>query len=225
MTTVANKQNDSVKTTRDNRPDANQTALACLTTYAPSAVLFEGYVYRQLKVLDKSIHELEKRLDRLDANIEQQYHRHGEYMSILAACQRDTASVLNREIDRHALHPAIETVVALSEELSHLKDYVSQMPNGSPDHENIEKIGGEIDLSCTVAQERLANLDVQIITADRGQELDARVHSACGSIVTVDRDLQGKISKLVTPGIAYRGKVLRQARVTVFRMKTSKKQQ
>jgi hypothetical protein len=142
-------------------------------------------------------------------------------VAILAACQRDTAGVLNHEIDRHAIHPAVETVVALAEELSHLKDCASRLPDGSAGGDGMDKLRTEIDISCTVAREKLANLDVQMIRPAEKEQLDAKVHSACGYIVTRDGELQGKISKLVTPGIAYRGKVLRQARVTVFRMKTS----
>jgi molecular chaperone GrpE (heat shock protein) len=228
MTMVTNKQRDSVVPARDERTepaDANQAALACLTTYAPSAVLFWGYVYRQVEILSQRVHTLEQQLDHLGANIERQQRRYSEHMAMLAACQRDTARVLNHEIDRHALHPAIETVVAMAEVLSHLKDCVSRRRNGGAGGGGTKKLRAEIDLSCTVAREKLAHLDVQIITAVKGQALDAKVHSACGSTVTTNRKLHGKISKLVTPGITYRGKVLRQARVTVFCTKTSKNQQ
>ena len=224
MTIQNDRTNDSAELERDEHTvpaDANQTSLVCLATYAPAVVLFSGYVYDQLHTLGEKVHVLEEQLDCLGTTIERQYRQHDEHVAILAACQRDTAAVLNHEIDRHALHPAVETVVALAEELSHLKDCASQLPEGGAGAEEMDRLRTEIDISCTVAREKLAHLDVQMITQAEGEQLDAKVHLACGYAATMDGDLQGKISKLVTPGIAYRGKVLRQARVTVFRVKNS----
>jgi molecular chaperone GrpE (heat shock protein) len=201
--------------------NGNQTSLACLTTYASSAVLFYGYVYGQLGVLGRKVHALEEQLDRLGASIEQQGRQHDEHVAILAACQRDTAIVLNHELDRHALHPAVEAVVALAEELSHLNDCASQLPNVSVDGDGVDRLRAEMDISCSVAREKLANLDVQRITPAEGEQLDPKVHTVCGYVEMVDKNLHGRISKVVTPGIAYRGKVLRPARVLVFRMRTS----
>lgn len=203
----------------------NQTTLACLTTYAPSTVLFYGYVYGQVNVLGQRIQALEERFDRLRAMVEEQYRRHEEYLSIVAACQRDTAAVLNHELDRHALHPAIEAVVALVEELSHLRDCASRLPEPSCDENGVGKFRAEIEISCTIAKEKLANLDVQMITPTPGEGLDPKLHAVCGYNGTTDEDLRGRISQVVTPGIIYRGKVLRQARVLVFRTKTSANQQ
>jgi molecular chaperone GrpE (heat shock protein) len=112
-------------------------------------------------------------------------------------------------------------VVALAEELSHLRDYASQLSHANLDGDGVDKLRAEIDVSCTVAREKLANLDVQRITPAEGEELDAQLHTVYGYTETAGGDLHGRISKLVTPGIAYRGKVLRQARVTVFRRRTS----
>jgi hypothetical protein len=109
--------------------DANQASLACLTTYAPGVVLLCGQVYGQLGEFGRRVQTLEEHLDQLRALVEQQYRRDGEHMALLAACQRDTASVVNHELERHALHPAVEAVVALAEELSHLKECASPLPS------------------------------------------------------------------------------------------------
>jgi len=201
--------------------DANQTSLACLTTYAPATVLLCGHVYSQLGRLARHVQALEERLDGFGQIVEQLHRRSHKHMTLLAACQRDTAAVLNHELDRHALHPAIEAIVALAEELSHLKDCARQLLDGCAGREEVGKLRAEMDLSCTVARERLANLDIERIAPAEQEKLDARVHMVCGHVATADEDLHGRIHKLVTPGIAYRGKILRQARVLVFRLKSS----
>ena len=203
----------------------NQTGLACLTTYAPSTVLLSGYVYGQLGALGQKVQALEEQSHRLRVMVEEHHRRHEEYLSIVAACQRDTAAVLNHELDRHALHPAIEAVVALAEELSHLKECASRVPDANGDGAGVDRLRGEIDISWSIAREKLAHLDVRTIAPAPGEGLDPKLHAVCGYTVTTDEHLHGRIGQVVTPGITYRGKVLQQARVLVFRTKTSANQQ
>lgn len=216
MTIPAGKSSGSVEPA-----DLNQTGLACLTTHASGMVLLCAHVYGQLGVFGQRIRDLEEQLQRLGTIVEQQYRRDGQHVAILAACQRDTAGILNHEVERHALHPAVEAVVALAEELSHLQDCARELLDGGVSGDDVDKLRAEIDISCTVAREKLANLDVQRITPAEGEELDARTHAVCGCLETADENLLGKISKLMTPGIAYRDKVLRQARVILFRLRRS----
>jgi hypothetical protein len=186
-------------------------------------VLFCGHVYVQLSTVSQRLRDLERRLDRLGTSVEQQYRRHDQHVAILVACQRDTANVLNHELERHALYPAVEAVVALAAELSHLRDCASQLLGGGGD--GAGKLRAEIDISCSVAGEKLANLDVQRIAPAEGEQLDPKTHSVCGYVETADESFHGRISKLVTPGTVYRGTVLRQARVIVFRLKPSENQE
>jgi hypothetical protein len=199
---------------------ANRTSLVCLTTYAPGVVLFCGQVYVQLSLLSQRVQDLERRLDRLGTSVEQQGRQHDQHVAVLAACQRDTAGVLNHELEQHALHPAIEAVVALAAELSHLQGCASQLVDAAIGGDGVGKLQAEIDISCSVARERLAHLDVQRITPLEAEEFDPTEHVLCGCVETADESLHRKISKLVAPGIVYRGKVLRPARVLAFRVKT-----
>ncbi len=212
---------------------ASQTSLACPATYAPSMVLFQQFIYGQLDMLGRRVHDLEKHLDRLAPIVEQQYRRCDDYLAILAACQRDTSNALNHELERRAIHPAIEAVVALAEELARARDCVRDCAGGvdneSPGAAGIGGGAGSgmdlvrpvLDISCGIAQEKLANLNVEMIAPAKGDALDAMQHTVCGCVDTPDESLCQKISSLVTAGFAYGGKVLRPARVIVFRMKAS----
>jgi len=198
----------------------NSGALACVGTFGPSAILHQQFVYAQLGALARKVQELEGRLECLGRSIEQQYGRDDEHIVALAACQRDTAKALNQELQRHAVYPAVEAVAALAEELSRLQERAKE-PLDSGDDNGIAQLQAEIDISCCIAREKLAALDVQIIAPSRSEELDTTRHAACGYIETAEKNFHGRISKLVTPGLVYRGKVLRPARVWVFRSNAS----
>jgi molecular chaperone GrpE (heat shock protein) len=224
MTIPADKSSgvaEPVRNIHGGPADANQTSLASLATYAVDVVRLCGHLYGQLGVLGQKVHVLEEQVDRLSTTVGQQSRRHDEHVAILAACQKDTANALNHQVERHALHPAVEAAVALTEELSRLQDCAKQLPGSDEGNDGLGEIRTEIDISCTVAHEKLAHLGVQRIAPTEGEQFDMKLHSVCGCVETIDEELQGKISKLVTAGIVYRRKVLRQARVSVFRMRTS----
>jgi len=212
------------KRTRGHAP-GNRHRLTCLHTFFAALVLFLQFVYGQLDKLGRRVHQLENRLDRLGATVERQRRQCDEHFILLAACQQDTAKALNREIEQHALHPAIKAVGALAEELSRLEVCAIRLLGDGTDGGQAGELRNEIEISCGVAREKLAALDVQMITPAEGAELDAKHYEVCGSIQTADQDRHGRIGKLVTPGITYRGKVLRQARVLVFRFEASRNQQ
>ena len=199
-------------------PGRNGLGLATLTTFAPSMVLFIQYLYAQLAALMGQVRDMEDRLDRLGSIVERQYRQYKQDMAMLAACQKDTANVLNREMERHALHPAVEAVVTLAAELSHLQDCAGRLLDGGDAADRLRK---EIDICCTVAGETLANIDARRIAPSAGEPFDPKEHTVCGYVETSEEGLHGKIGMVVTPGILYRGHVLQQALVTILRLKAT----
>jgi molecular chaperone GrpE (heat shock protein) len=113
----------------------------------------------------------------------------------------------------------------LAEELLHLQDGVKQSLPADGGGDRTDQLRQEIDIGCTVAGERLAHIDVKRIVPGEGEEFDPQEHVICGYIQTADEGLNGRISQLVKPGIVYGRKVLRPARVTVFRQDTQQKQE
>ena len=61
------------------------------------------------------------------------------------------------------------------------------------------------------------DLDIEKITPKTGDNIDHQLHAAHGHTDTHDDFLHGKINQVFAPGIVYRGKVLRQAKVSMFR--------
>jgi molecular chaperone GrpE (heat shock protein) len=213
----------------DNLPDRepgdravdSRNSLTQLATFGPSAVLFYQYLYTQLGALSRQVCDMENRLGRLGTTVERQYRQYEQDVAMLAACQRDTAGALNRQIEKTALHPAVEAVVALAAELSHLQACAEGLPDGGTSDDAAGKLRQEIEICCTVADETLANINAKRIMPSPGEPLDPKEHAVCGYVETSEEGLLGKIGTVVTPGILYRGNVLRQARVTVLRLKTT----
>jgi molecular chaperone GrpE (heat shock protein) len=224
MTIQAKRHNDLPEQEHGNdgeRAGETPHSLACLSTFAPTTVLFHQLVYAQLGRLGERVQELEKRLEHLNTILQEQSRQYDEHVATLAACQKETADVLNHKLERHALYPAVEAVVALAAELSRLEGQARQLLPDSADGDQANKLLQELDISCRLAAEKLAHLDVAMITPDEKENFDPQAHTVCSFIETTDKRLHKRIAKIVTPGILYQGKVLRPARVSVFRLQTS----
>lgn len=195
----------------------DQHSLACLNTFAGSLILFLQYAYSQLNMLAERSRETEQRMDQLGTIVERLSNQYDRHVAALVNCQKETAGILNHELERHALNPAIEALVKLAKELTDLPERIGQSTGGVGTEKEFAGIQQEIDISCSIAREQLAHLDIEIIAPSQAQKFDKNAHTICGCVETADEHQHGKISKLVTPGIVYRGKVLHQARVSVFR--------
>jgi molecular chaperone GrpE (heat shock protein) len=217
------RRNDLPKQQRNEGAGAGERphSLACLSTFVAAPLLFFQYVYGQLVVVGRKAEALDRRLEHLTATIVQQNQDCDRYITTLAACQKETAALLNREIERRDLYPAVEALVALATELSRLDGQVQQWPAEGAAGDQVNKLRQELALSCSIASEKLAHLEITMIAPGEKENFDPQIHSVCGFVATDDKRLHKKIAKLLTPGIRYQGKVLQPARVSVLRLQVS----
>lgn len=187
-----------------------------LNTYPGILFLFFEQVYRKLGQLGTRVHNTERQLDGIHQSIKEQQCKENELVVTVAACQKDTADALNRKLERHLLHPAIETIAVLVEEINRLRDCGKQLENKFPSF--VE----EAEISSSLAEERLAHLDIQRLMPTVGDSLDTKKHAVCSYSETDVPHSHGQISSVISPGVLYRGQVLRSARVTVFRCNKNK---
>lgn len=166
------------------------------------AGFFKAVAKRLIARLDK----LEKTVDRLDQGF-------FECVNTAKSCQEQTAKFLNNELERHALNPAIKVVVVLADELYRLKDAFNQLQSDY----KFNTLSQYLEMSRQLADDQLSYLDITRINPSAGQDYDHNAHEICSYTNSPDRGMHGKISSVITPGIIYRGKVLRPARVSVFR--------
>ena len=180
-------------------------------------VFSTGHIERRLRSIEAVPRELRRQARHLDRRLERLNRGYLQCLDIAAKCQEQATQALNHVLERHALNPAVETVVVLAEELFRLGD-VALQPNtdGSPAG-RLQTLNEEINISAQIAREKLDYLDIAHITPSRADPIDPKKHSICRCTDTTDKALHGTVSQLVRPGVIYRGEVLRPATVAVFR--------
>ena len=175
---------------------------------------------------DSAFETVRETLDQLKQRIQEQskvLQGHGRHMQqaleIAASCQRQTSEYLNRTLERHLVNPAIRTVGTLAEELLRLSGMVLDTGKEVSGCPAIKPVIEAALVGQKVAEEELACVDIERICPSGGDEIDAARHEVYGTVDTDDGQLHGKIAELITPGLSFRGEVLRQAKVTVYRLK------
>jgi len=175
------------------------------------------YLKRRLKFFKSILKEIRKQQRQLKETVDVLGLGYQKCIHIAANCQEQATKILNDYHERHALYPAIKTVVLLVDELFRLNELTKTLQEEAKGNGELQRIIEELQISASIAQDRLADLDIEKITANTGDSIDTQLHTLHGHIDTPDDSLHGKISQLLKLGIMYQGKVLRPAKVSAFR--------
>ena len=132
------------------------------------------------------------------------------------ACQQETSQILNNELERHALNPAIEALVEVEREVVRLHRKVLDIKKESGICPTWREYAKELEITVSIVQDKLDCLDIQIINPQQGEVFDPDKHELCDRQKTQDVELTGKIHSVSTTGIWYRSKLLKRARVVVY---------
>ena len=139
-----------------------------------------------------------------------------EYVRIVAECQKQTAAFAGNELERHALNPAIETVFILTKTLQDL-DAQSAALSENQICSSISPILNSITAAVRLANDKCEHLDILKIAPKELDDFDPHKHEIKKATKTGERDKHKKVKSTLIPGLLYRGKVLRQAEVYVYR--------
>lgn len=183
----------------------------------PCLQLLRQYLVRVVKFFRTMLEDLGKKIQRLNETVDRHERGFQQCVNIVKNCQEQTARILNYEFERHALEPAVETVAALADELLRLDHVARKLLQGNESNVELKTLANELQISGSIAEDKLSYLDIERIRPSRTEVIDPEKHSICDYADTENKALHGRISKLITPGILYRGKMLRQARVSIFR--------
>ena len=183
-------------------------------TRLPFNVLSRGY-----KLIRRLLRRQHDRFVELAAVVQRQTTGFEQCLNTVRNCQEQTAKISNHEIERHSLNPAIESVVLLANELERLHGLATQMIGEGRACAKVQKLIDDLAVSVQIAQDRLRYLDIEKISPSVNDCFDPKLHTVCSYSDTDDPLRSGCISEMITAGIIYRGKVLRPARVSVFRHK------
>lgn len=152
---------------------------------------------------------VEEAVDRLQDN--------ESYLQIVAACQKEAAEFANHVLERHALHPAVETVDFLATLIGQLYEQATSLADGQTHCPVFQPLLDSIAEAAKMAQAKREYLDIESICPEPLEEFDSESCEIRQAVRTDDRDMHKRIERTLVPGMRYRGDVLRRAKVSVFR--------
>ena len=158
---------------------------------------------------DRFLHLLQEQQKQSD-NLER-------YWQIVADCQKQTAAFANNQFEKNALHPAIETVDSLTLLIEQIHDQTTKLSEAQIQCPLFKAILSSIAQAAQVAHAKRQYLDIESIEPDELDDFDPNKHEIMQAVVTNDNRKHKKIKEKLVPGLIYRGKVLRQAKVSVYR--------
>jgi molecular chaperone GrpE (heat shock protein) len=164
------------------------------------------------------------RLDQLADQVQQLQKKHKtyttkfeDYFNIVAECQKETAKLANSRLERHLLHPAIEAVDMLARQIQQLLQQVTSLPDNEMLCPFVRPIADSIKHVAVIADDKSKSLGMEVIEPRGLDDLDPDKHEVKQVFPTEDSTKHKKIERTLVRGLMYRGKVLRQAKVSVYR--------
>jgi hypothetical protein len=145
-------------------------------------------------------------------SLENQQHN----LEIIADCQKQAAVFANAVLERHALHPAIETVFTLRNLLQDLSEQSTSLVSKQITCYLIKPILNSISEAVKIANDKCEYLGIGKISPDELDDFDAKEHEIRQTVPTDDSSKHKKIYQTLIPGLMYRGKVLKLAQVSVY---------
>lgn len=142
----------------------------------------------------------------------------GKYFDTVADCQKQTADFANHAFERHALHPSILVVDLLSSTICQLAQQADALNSSQQLDPKIMSLVESVLSAAEIAESKKASLDIQSIQPTEIDELDKDMHKIVNAVNTDDESKHKKIHQTLSAGLMYRGKILREAKVSVYRL-------
>jgi molecular chaperone GrpE (heat shock protein) len=139
------------------------------------------------------------------------------YLKIMAECQKETANLANKILERYALHPAIEAIDLMTSQIVELRREANSLAGADAHCPLVKSLFNSITNITKLAQAKREYLGMQAICPENLDELEPERHDVRQIIETDEAGKHRKIENTLTPGLIYHGKVLRQAKVSVYR--------
>lgn len=126
-----------------------------------------------------------------------------------AECQKLTAELTNRTLEKYVLHPAIETVDYLFNQLQEVQQKHKTL--------NSADLTAELDSLLLIAKDKCESLGIEAIIPRPLTEVDKALYQIAQVTSTDDKEKDMTIEKTLIAGLRYQGEVLRPAKVAVYR--------
>lgn len=139
------------------------------------------------------------------------------FVQIVAACQKQTADFANHVLERHALHPAAETVDFLATLIGQLNEQAASLVEGQMCCPVFQSLLDSIAEAAKMALAKREYLDIESICPAPLEDLDSEKHEIRQAVQTDDPGKHKRVERTLIPGLIYRGAVLRRAQVSIYR--------
>ncbi|MFA6186343.1 MAG: hypothetical protein WC770_03905 [Phycisphaerae bacterium] len=190
----------------------------------PDAILNDGGIAEVTNVIYKFFASMHMQLSRQNRLLSKTLKARDENLAALencfctvADCQKQTAELANQFIERHALHPAILTVDLLSNLISQIARQADTLINSQDISPSLATLMPLILDAAKIADFKKAQLEIQTVSPVDGDDLDNSLHEIVKAIATDDESKNKKTHDTITAGVVYRGKILRPAKISVYR--------
>jgi len=217
------------KTKQPDKIDADQHCTEGVHANAPDATLNDGgidqsSIIKAVDVICKFFASMHTQLSRQNRLLSKVLKARDEDLAALencfctvADCQKQTAELANQFIERHALHPAILTVDLLANLISQIARQADALINNQDISPSLATLMPLISDAAKIADSKKAQLEIQAVSPVDGDDLDSSLHEIVQAIATDDESKNKKTHDTITAGVVYRGKILRPAKISVYR--------
>ena len=199
------------------QPEDLATGGSVIDSQADDAVGSQGPSASQVRRLDTRL----RRLTRAYLN---QTNRLESYLQVVTACQKQTAEFANHVSERHALHPAVETVDFLATLIGQLNEQAAPLVEGQMCCPVFQSLLDSIAEAAKMALAKREYLDIESMCPEPLDEFDSEGSEIRQAVCTDDPDKHRRVERTLIAGLIYRGTVLRRAKVSIYRHTEQKPQ-
>ena len=139
------------------------------------------------------------------------------FVQIVTACQKQTAEFANHVLERHALHPAVETVDFLATLIGQLNEQAASLVEGQMCCPVFQSLLDSIAEAAKMALAKREYLDIESMCPEPLDEFDSEGSEIRQAVQTDDPDKHKRVERTLITGLIYRGTVLRRVKVSVYR--------
>jgi len=168
--------------------------------------------------------ELCSQLQKIAGDNQELARRLQDYLEIVAECQKETAKLANNTLEHYVLYPVIETLDLITAHIVELRREANSLVGADAHCPLLKPVLSSITNITKLAQAKREYLGMQTICPQHLDELDPEKHDVRQVVEADDAGKHRKIQRTITPGLIYHGKVLRQAKVSVYRHNPNQQQ-
>jgi molecular chaperone GrpE (heat shock protein) len=175
-----------------------------------------GQIYQFFVEMDMRLIRQDKRLSETIKASQKDLADLQTCFQVAADCQKKTAELVNQNLERYALHPAVLAVDILADIICSIAKQIESLA-GSEENPQFTKFIETVLDAARIAELKKDQLGLREIRPKELETLDKDLHEVVKAVATDDMSKHKKTHETVTAGLIYHDKILRQAKVSVYR--------